>query len=177
MANAGIMSSCPTHEMDQKTWQVTIDINLTGVFTTVRAAIPHMLGREAGGSIILISSTAGIKGFPTLAHYTAAKHGVVGLMKTWAYEWGGAGIRVNTIHPTAVDTRLFKNDAIYQLFRPDLENPTADDMVEAFTELHCLPQAWLQPSDISDAVLFLSSDESKCITGQQLKVDLGFCEK
>ncbi|MBA3743555.1 mycofactocin-coupled SDR family oxidoreductase [Sporichthya sp.] len=177
VANAGIMSACPTHEMDQKTWQVTIDINLTGVFTTVRAAIPHMLERNAGGSIILISSTAGIKGFPTLAHYTAAKHGVVGLMKTWAYEWGGAGIRCNSIHPTAVDTRLFKNDAIYQLFRPDLENPGPDDMVEAFTEMHCLPQAWLQPSDISDAVLFLSSDESKCITGQQLKVDLGFCEK
>jgi len=177
IANAGIMSSVPTHELSQEVWQITIDINLTGVFNTVRAAINPMLARGTGGSIILISSTAGIKGFPTLAHYTAAKHGVVGLMKTWAYEWGGAGIRCNTIHPTAVDTRLFKNDAIYQLFRPDLENPTADDMVEAFGALHLLPQAWVQPSDISDAVLFLASDESKCITGQQLKVDLGFCEK
>ncbi len=177
VANAGIMSSVPTAEMSMQVWQDTIDVNLTGVFTTVRAAIPAMLERGTGGSIILISSTAGIKGFPTLAHYTAAKHGVVGLMKCWAGEFGGAGIRVNTIHPTAVDTRLFKNDAIYRLFRPDLENPGAEDMVEAFTALHQLPQAWLQPSDISDAVLFLASDEAKCITGQQLKVDLGFCEK
>ncbi len=158
-------------------WQDVIDVNLTGVWNAVRAAVPGMVARGAGGSLVLISSTAGIKGFPGLAHYTAAKHGVVGLMKALAAELGPSRIRVNTIHPSAVDTKMIMNETMFRLFLPHLENPGREEYGQAFETLHLLPERWVQPRDISNAVLFLASDEAQYITGQQLKVDLGFCEK
>jgi (+)-trans-carveol dehydrogenase len=177
VANAGIFSTESSDTMGSQTWQDMIDTNLTGVWNACQAVLPGMKERGAGGSLVLTSSTAGIKGFPTLAHYTAAKHGVVGLMKALAGEFGAYGIRVNTVHPTSVDTDMIQNDAIYHLFRPDLENPGKDDFGEVFKSLHLLPQKWVDPRDISNAVLFLASDEGRYITGQQLKVDLGYCEK
>jgi SDR family mycofactocin-dependent oxidoreductase len=177
VANAGIFSHAPTREMTVEVWQDMIDVNLTGVWNTVRAAIPAMLDRGAGGSLVLISSSAGIKGFPAFAHYTAAKHGVVGLMKSFASEFGADRIRVNSIHPSSVNTKMIKNDTMYRLFRPDLENPTADDYGELFASMHMLPEKWADPRDISNAVLWLASDESRCVTGLQVKVDFGYCEK
>jgi len=177
VANAGIFSHASTREMSAQVWQDMIDVNLTGVWNTVRAAVPSMLDRGAGGSLVLISSSAGIKGFPAFAHYTAAKHGVVGLMKSFANEFGPHRIRVNSIHPSSVDTAMIKNEAMYRLFRPDLENPTADDYGEIFQSMHMLPVKWADPRDISNAVLWLASDESRCVTGLQVKVDLGYCEK
>lgn len=176
VANAGIFSTAPSLEMSTLTWQDMLDVNLTGVFHTVRAAAPSMIER-GGGSIVLISSTAGIKGFAGVAHYTAAKHGVVGLMKALAAELGAARIRVNSIHPTSVETDMIKNDAMYKLFRPDLENPGWHDLGPVLRQMHLLPESWVQPRDVSNAVLFLASDEARYITGQQLKVDLGFCER
>ncbi|MGQ0624619.1 MAG: mycofactocin-coupled SDR family oxidoreductase [Sporichthyaceae bacterium] len=177
VANAGIFTTALTADMSSKMWQDMIDVNLTGVWTVVRAALPGMIERGAGGSLVLISSTAGIKGFPALAHYTAAKHGVVGLMKALAGEVGPHRIRVNTIHPSAVDTKMIMNETMYKLFLPHLDNPGRQEYGEIFQTLHLLPERWVQPRDISNAVLFLASDEAQFITGQQLKIDLGFCEK
>lgn len=177
VANAGIFTTAPTAEMSPEMWKDMIDVNLTGVWTAVRAAIPGMIKNGAGGSVVLISSTAGIKGFPGMAHYTAAKHGVVGLMKALAGELGPNRIRVNTIHPSAVDTTMIMNDTMYKLFLPHLESPGREEYGQIFETLHLLPQRWVQPRDISNAVLFLASDDAQFITGQQLKIDLGFCEK
>jgi NAD(P)-dependent dehydrogenase (short-subunit alcohol dehydrogenase family) len=116
-------------------------------------------------------------GFPGLAHYTAAKHGVVGLMKALAGELGPHRIRVNTIHPSAMDTKMIMNETMYKLFLPRLESPTREDYGAAIETLHLLPERWVEPRDIGNTVLFLASDEAQFITGQQLKIDLGFCEK
>ena len=176
VANAGIFSTEPSETMTRQTWHDMIDTNLTGVWNACQAVLPGMKERQSG-SMILTSSTAGVKGFPTLAHYTAAKHGVVGLMKALAGEFGQFNIRVNTVHPTSVDTDMIQNDAMYGLFRPDLENPGRDDFGEVFQSLHLLPQRWVEPRDISNMVLFLASDEARYVTGMQMRVDLGYCEK
>ncbi|TCK22038.1 mycofactocin-coupled SDR family oxidoreductase [Pseudonocardia endophytica] len=176
VANAGIFSTEASETMARQTWQDMIDTNLTGVWNACQAVLPGMKERN-GGSMILTSSTAGIKGFPTLAHYTAAKHGVVGVMKALAAEFGQYNIRVNTVHPTSVDTDMIQNSAMYNLFRPDIDNPGRNDFGELFQSMHELPVMWTEPRDISNAVLFLASDESRYITAQQLKVDLGYCEK
>jgi SDR family mycofactocin-dependent oxidoreductase len=176
-ANAGIFSTAPTWELSPQTWQDMIDVNLTGVFNTVRAVIPSMIERGQGGSLILTSSTAGIRGYANFSHYTAAKHGVVGLMKALMNELAPHRIRVNTVHPTGVNTDMIQNDVLYHLFRPDLENPTREDFAQAIGSLNALPIPWVEPIDISNAVLFLASDESRYVTGIQLPVDAGFLEK
>jgi (+)-trans-carveol dehydrogenase len=176
VANAGIFSTEPSDTMARQTWQDMIDTNLTGVWNACQAVLPGMKERRRG-SLVLTSSTAGIKGFPTLAHYTAAKHGVVGLMKALAVEFGPFNIRVNTVHPTSVDTDMIQNDAMYRLFRPDLDSPGRDDFGQVFESLHLLPKRWVEPRDIADTVLFLASDEARCVTGMQMRVDLGYCEK
>jgi (+)-trans-carveol dehydrogenase len=173
VANAGIFSNGPIAELSETEWQDTIDTNLTGVWHTAKAAIPHLLAQGTGGSIILTSSVAGLKGSPNIGNYVAAKHGVVGLMRTLALELAPNFIRVNSIHPTSVDTPMIQNDATYRLFRPDLDNPTREDVGEAFTTLNALPIFWVEPRDISNAVLFLASDEARYITGVTLPVDAG----
>lgn len=176
-ANAGIADYAPAWELTEKQWDDMIAINLTGVWETCKAVIPSMVERGEGGSIILTSSTAGIMGLANTAHYTAAKHGVVGLMKTLANELAPHMIRVNSVHPTVVDTDMVQNDTIYGLFRPDLENPGPDDVKDSFAALNALPIPWVEARDISNAVLWLASDGSRYVTGQQLKVDAGSTEK
>jgi (+)-trans-carveol dehydrogenase len=123
VANAGIGSTgVKLHEMAEPLWQETIDVNLSGVWKTVKAGVPHLLAGGRGGSIVLTSSVAGLKAYPQVGHYVAAKHGVVGLMRTFAVELGQHSIRVNSVHPTHVDTPLLMNDATYRLFRPGPEN-------------------------------------------------------
>ena len=173
LANAGIASFAPIEELTDEAWDDMIGINLTGVFKTVRAAVPHLKAGGLGGAIVLTSSTAGIKGLANLAHYVAAKHGVVGLVKTLANELAPFSIRVNSVHPTAVDTDMIHNTATYSMFMPDKPSPTRADAAEAFKTLNALPIEWVESIDISNAIAFLVSDEARYITGVQLPVDAG----
>ena len=172
VANAGIFShSLETHELDMQSWVDVTDVNLNGVFYTVKAAMPHVLRTGEGGSVILISSLAGTKGLASLAAYTAAKHGVVGLMKVLANEYGKYGVRVNTIHPNAIGTEMVQNETLYKIFRPDLEHPTLDDALPAFAGMNPFGIPFIDPVHVSNAVLFLASAESLYVSGAQLPVD------
>ncbi|HEY9263280.1 MAG TPA: mycofactocin-coupled SDR family oxidoreductase [Mycobacterium sp.] len=174
VANAGIGNGGQKlHKTSEVDWRDMIDVNLSGVWKTVKAAVPHLLSGGNGGAIILTSSVGGLKGYPNTGHYVAAKHGVVGLMRTFAVELGEHSIRVNSVHPTNVNTPLFMNEATKKLFRPDLEDPSLDDLAVAAKFMHVLPVGWVEPRDISNAVLFLASDEARYITGLTLTVDAG----
>jgi (+)-trans-carveol dehydrogenase len=178
VANAGIGNGGQTLDKTSEVdWTAMIDINLGGVWKTVKAGVPHLLEGGRGGSIILTSSVGGLKAYPHTGHYVAAKHGVVGLMRTFAVELGAQNIRVNSVHPTNVNTPLFMNDGTMRLFRPDLENPGPDDMKVVGQLMHTLPIGWVEPEDIANAVLFLASDEARYITGVTLPVDGGSCLK
>src|SRR5829696_299348 len=176
VANAGIHTAgAPTWELTEDAWQHTVDVNLTGVWQTVKAAVGH-LGDE-GGSIVIISSTNGLRGTPNSAHYTASKHAVVGLARTLANELGPRGIRVNTVHPGAVGTAMVLNEATFKRLRPDLLNPKAEDAAEVLKARNLLPVPWVEPVDVANAVVFLASDEGRYITGTQLVVDAGLTQK
>ncbi|MGB3895656.1 mycofactocin-coupled SDR family oxidoreductase [Mycolicibacter sinensis] len=178
VANAGIGNGGETLDKTSETdWQDMIDVNLSGVWKTVKAGVPHLISGGNGGSIVLTSSVGGLKAYPHTGHYIAAKHGVVGLMRTFAVELGQHFIRVNSVHPTNVNTPLFMNEGTMKLFRPDLKNPGADDMAVVAQLMHVLPIGWVEPVDISNAVLFLASDESRYITGLPMTVDAGSCLK
>jgi SDR family mycofactocin-dependent oxidoreductase len=174
LANAGIGSWSLTWEMPEQMWRDMIDVNLTGVFNTVRAAVPPMVERGEGGSVVLTSSTAGLIGYLHTAHYTAAKHGVIGLMKVLAQELGPHRIRVNAVCPTTVNTPLVVNEQTFELFAPGVTNPTADDVRAPFESLNVIPDVpWIEPEDVSEAVLWLCSDAARFITGVALPVDAG----
>src|SRR5579875_1128256 len=177
-ANAGIGNGGQTlHKTSEDDWRDMIDVNLSGVWKTVKAGVPQMISQGQGGSIILTSSVGGLKAYPHTGHYIAAKHGVVGLMRTFAVELGQHMIRVNSVHPTNVNTPLFMNAPTMKLFRPDLENPGTADLKAIAQMMHTLPVGWVEPEDISNAVLFLASDESRYVTGVTLPVDAGSCLK
>src|SRR6476660_3724360 len=176
-ANAGIVSFDQAADLAEQTWRDVIDVDLTGAWHTAKAAIPHLRAGGRGGSIILTSSDLGLKAAANQAHYVAANHGVIGLMRTLALELAADFIRVNALAPTAVDTPMVMNSATYRLLRPDLENPTADDMAEASRATNVLPIAWVEPAEISNAVLFLASDEARYVTGVALPVDAGIVIK
>ena len=174
-ANAGIGTApVKSWEIDEPTWQTMIDINLSGVWHTAKAAIPQLIEGGNGGSIILTSSAAGLKGYENIAHYVSAKHGVVGLTRTMARELAPHLIRVNALHPGNVDTAMIRNPETLRLFRPDLENPTIEDATAAFQATNAMPIPWVEPEDISNALLFLASDEARYITGVSLPVDAGY---
>jgi (+)-trans-carveol dehydrogenase len=178
VANAGIGNGGATlDKTSEGDWTDMIDVNLAGVWKTVKAGVPHILAGGRGGSIILTSSVGGLKAYPHTGHYVAAKHGVVGLMRTFAVELGAQNVRVNSVHPTNVNTPLFMNEGTMKLFRPDLENPGPDDMKVVGQLMHTLPIGWVEPEDIANAVLFLASDEARFITGVTLPVDGGSCLK
>ena len=176
VANAGIatMGIDATDEELEAAWDDVIAVNLTGVWNTIRACMHPMIQRGQGGSVILTSSTAGLKGLSSpgsFGHeaYGAAKHGVVGLMRQYAVELSAAQIRVNSVHPTGVDTMMVRNPAM-EKFLGEFPESSA-----SLTNL--LPVELLQPRDISDAVLFLASDMARYITGVTLPVDAGFMVK
>jgi SDR family mycofactocin-dependent oxidoreductase len=173
VANAGVVSGGLAWEIGEDEWHQVVDINLGGVWRTARAAIAPMVAAGNGGSMVFIGSLAGMRGIRNAAAYVAAKHGLVGLMRTLANELAEHQIRVNTVHPTNVASDMLLSDANYKLFRPDLENPTKEDAIPAFTKLNLLPIPWLEPSDVSNAVLWLASDEARYITGVELPVDAG----
>ena len=172
-ANAGIASFGPAEQLPEQTWQDMIDTNLTGVWHAAKAAIPHLIAGGRGGSIVLTSSAAGLKAYANAAHYVSAKHGVVGLMRTLALELAPHMIRVNSLHPTQVDTDMVMNEFTFKLFSPDTLNPTIEDFRPASQAMNALPIPWVEPVDISNALLFLASDEARYITGVTLPVDAG----
>lgn len=166
-----------TQDVSEGDWADVLDINLTGVWHTCKAVIPQLIEQGSGGSVILTSSTAGIKGTPIVAAYTASKHAVVGLMRTLALELAPHSIRVNTVHPTGVATDMIFNQAVYKLFLPDVDNPTREQAVEVFQSTNALSIPWVEPVDISNAILFLASDVARYVTGSELKVDAGYTIK
>jgi len=174
VANAGIGNGGETlDKTSESDWDDMIGVNLSGVWKTVKAAVPHLIAGGSGGSIIMTSSVGGLKPYPNTGHYIAAKHGVIGLMRTFAVELGQHFIRVNAVCPTNVNTPMFMNEGTMKLFRPDLENPGPDDLAVAAQFMHTLPIGWVEPVDISNAVLFLASDEARYITGLPVTVDAG----
>jgi SDR family mycofactocin-dependent oxidoreductase len=173
LANAGINTMSPALEMDEVMWQTMIDINLTGVWKTIRAAAPHIVSGGRGGSIVITSSLAAQMANENIAHYSAAKAGLIGMMQVLAKELGPKSIRVNTIHPTTVATPMILNDATYSLFRPDLEKPSRADFEEAALTLNTLPVPMIESEDISNAVLYLVSDAGRYVTGTTHVVDAG----
>src|SRR5258705_13144158 len=152
-ANAGIASFGAAADMSEQTWRDMVDTNLTGVWHTAKAAIPHLIAGGRGGSIVLTSSAAGLKAYANAAHYVSAKHGVVGLMRTLALELAPPMIRGNSLHPTQVDTDMVMNEFTFKLFSPDTKNPTIEDFRPAPQARNALPIPWVEPVDISNALL------------------------
>ncbi|WP_297600489.1 mycofactocin-coupled SDR family oxidoreductase [Mycobacterium sp.] len=176
LANAGIAPLAfreLTIEEELAQWRAVTGVNLDGAYHTAWAAVPHLLSGNRGGVIIFTSSTAGIKGFGGLQGgglgYAASKHGIVGLMRTLANALAPLNIRVNTVHPTAVNTMMATNDDMTEFLEnnpgagPHLQNP--------------MPVGMLEPEDISAAIAYLVSDEAKYVTGVTFPVDAGFCNK
>jgi SDR family mycofactocin-dependent oxidoreductase len=183
VANAGITAYKPVMELTEQIWRDVIDVDLTGAWNTARASLRHILNAGQGGSIVFISSSAALVGCPNLAAYSAAKAGLVGLMQSMAVELGPQRIRVNTIHPTGVDTPMLQNNATYGLFVPDadLSNGVDDATMERFRTgiigLNSLPIPWVDPIDISNAVVYLVSDQGRYVSGTQLRVDAACAAK
>ncbi len=173
LANAGISSIGPLLDLDENTWDEMIDINLSGAWKTLKATVPHIIAGGRGGSVVITSSLAAMVANGNNGHYSAAKAGLVSLMKTAAKEWAPHNIRVNTIHPTTVQTPMILNDATYALFRPDLEKPGYDDFIVAANTLNALPVPVTEPIDITNAVLYLTSDDGRYVTGTTHVVDAG----
>ncbi|MCF6390865.1 mycofactocin-coupled SDR family oxidoreductase [Mycobacterium sp. MBM] len=176
VANAGIhIAGAPTWELSAQTWADTLDVNLTGVWHTVKATVGHL--RPAGGSIVIIGSTNGLRGTANTAHYSASKHAIVGLARSLANELGPHNIRVNVVHPGAVGTAMVRNEATYRRLCPDIENPTESDAARVLSARNLLPVPWVDAVDVANAVCFLVSEEARYITGTQLVVDAGLTQK
>ncbi len=166
VANAGICNWSRFWEMSEDQWQTMIDINLTGVWHTMKAAVPHMLAAGNGGSIIAVSSVAGIKSLPGQAHYSAAKHGVVGLTKSAAIELGEYGIRVNSVHPWGVATAMAEDPMTEKILTAH-----PNYLMSFGSVLPAIPLA--DCNDISDAIVWLASDLSRTVSGAQVPLDMG----
>ncbi|HVX21426.1 MAG TPA: mycofactocin-coupled SDR family oxidoreductase [Acidimicrobiales bacterium] len=178
VANAGIWSlSVDSWTLDEKTWQTMIDVNLTGQWKTAKAVVPTMIEQGTGGAITITSSSIGLKATSGNVHYTSAKHGVIGLVRTLAHELAPHRIRVNAICPTAVDTTMITNDALYGLFRPDLDTPGLPDVEPGLADLNLMPVSLIEPSDVSAAISWLVSDDARYVTGIALPVDAGSTAK
>lgn len=172
-ANAGIGGFYGSAwEYTRENWQAVIDVNLTGIWQTAKAVAPTMITHR-GGSIVITSSTMGMKGLPNMVAYIAAKHGAVGIMHALTHELAPFSVRVNAVAPTAVGTDMIFNDAIYRLFRPDLAEPAKEDTADAFQALNMLPVPWNEARDVSEAVLWLASDQARHVTGIVLPIDAG----
>jgi (+)-trans-carveol dehydrogenase len=173
-ANAGIAGMQTLIEATDEQWGNLIDINLTGVRNTLKAAAPTMIEAGRGGSIIITASYAASHGVPNVSAYSAAKHGVLGLMRSLANEFGPYRIRVNTVSPGNVGTDMLLNNEIFNIFRPDLDRPGFEDVKDTLLELATIPVPYVEAIDVSNAVLFLASDEARYVTGIDLAVDAGW---
>lgn len=174
IANAGISPLVVEPADPVQNWQDVIDTNLTGAFNTVQVSVPLLIAGGVGGSIVLTSSTAGLKGslaWKTVGGYgyTAAKHGLVGLMRAFAFDLAEHSIRVNTVHPTGVNTDMVNNDAIGALL---MSNPAAGAALQ-----NLLPVQVIEAADVSNAIAWLVSDQARYVTGVALPIDAGFTSK
>jgi SDR family mycofactocin-dependent oxidoreductase len=164
VANAGIMTLHLSWEITDEQWDTMMDVNLKGVWHMTKVAIPVLIAQGEGGVVIMTSSTAGHRGIPYMAHYSAAKHGVVGLARALALEVAHYDIRVHTVLPGAVETQL--------LDEPDPQDIRSDPTVAAVFA-RALPTTMLQPDDVAGVVAFLASDAARYMTGNQVPIDLG----
>lgn len=162
--NAGICGYGLAHELTEEAWDAMIDINLKGAWLVARRVIPIMI-RQKSGVIVNNSSIAGLRGMGRLSHYAASKWGLTGLTKSWAIELAPHGVRVNSIHPTGVNTPM--NDGLAWL-----EGKTPEQIAEASAG-NLLPVPWIEPEDVAEAVLYLVSDRARFVTGTQLVLDAG----
>ncbi|WP_446222687.1 mycofactocin-coupled SDR family oxidoreductase [Nocardia sp. IBHARD005] len=165
VANAGICSAAMSWEITAEQWQETIDVNLTGVFHTAKAAVPHLIAQNEGGAMVFTSSVGGLKGIPFTGHYVATKHAITGLAKTMANELGGYAIRVNTVHPAGVESgmQISEMGPLFEKYGSTL----------APIFMNALPSHICQPEEIAATVAWLCSDEAGKITGAQIPVDMG----
>jgi SDR family mycofactocin-dependent oxidoreductase len=176
VANAGILSWGRMFEMSEEQWDSVIDVNLNGTWRTIRAAVPAMIEAGNGGSIIIVSSSAGTKATPGNGHYSASKHGLVAITNALAIEVGEFGIRVNSIHPYSIDTPMVEPDAMMEIFskypaflhsfKPMPYQPVNHDGKRGLKE-------FMTPEEVTDVVLWLASDGSATISGSQIAVDRG----
>jgi SDR family mycofactocin-dependent oxidoreductase len=171
VANAGIFTWGRLWELTEEQWDETVDVNLKGVWVTLKAVVPHMIARGSG-RIVCISSTAGLRGGPGIAHYTAAKHGVIGLMRSLAMEVGQHGITVNAVCPTRLPTTMVEFDGYYEEWCGKT-GATRADLAEATRSEQVLPVDFVPVSAVADAVVWLCSPAAACITGTALPVDAG----
>jgi (+)-trans-carveol dehydrogenase len=177
VTNAGVFSVGDPLTLSPETWRDVLDVNLTGVWNTVQACLPAMVEGGRGGSIVMTSSIGGVQGLLECPHYVASKHGVIGLMRALANELARYRIRVNAVCPTNVNTPMIQNPANYRTFRPDLEEPRSEDIVDVATAMHLLDVPWVEPEDVTAAVVWLASDAARYLTGVALPVDAGLLEK
>ncbi|WP_024795316.1 mycofactocin-coupled SDR family oxidoreductase [Tomitella biformata] len=172
VANAGI---CPLgDDVPVQGFVDAFDVDFVGVVNTIHTAIAHI---GDGGSIIATGSLAALMPggltSPGGTGYGLAKRMIPEYVRTVAHLLAARGIRANTIHPSNCNTDMLQSPPMYKMFRDDLENPTLDDVKEGFASMHAIPTPWVEPSDISNAVLYLASDESRYLTGQALRIDAG----
>lgn len=175
VANAGLYSFAPSWEMSEKQWDETVNVCLKGVWITCKVCIPQMIPQRSG-KIICISSTAGVRGMANLAHYVAAKHGVIGVVKTLAIELAPYNINVNAVCPTSIDTMMCRNQMLYDVFAGGPgPQATYEHMLELMNQMNLFPDRdLLPPEDVSKVVLWLASDEARHLTGCALPVDAGY---
>ncbi|RYE40402.1 MAG: NAD(P)-dependent oxidoreductase [Hyphomicrobiales bacterium] len=174
LANAGVMAYAPAEDITEVQWNEVVGVDLTGVFWTAQLAIAHLKANgAAGGSIVLTSSTAGMRGLYNCIPYVAAKHGVVGVMRALSNELGPFNIRVNAVVPTGLRSGMIDNQVTVSLFDPENSDGTLESVADKFAAQQALPFPWLEPIDISNAIAFLVSDEGRYITGSEFRVDGG----
>ncbi|MBV8862431.1 MAG: mycofactocin-coupled SDR family oxidoreductase [Mycobacterium sp.] len=167
VANAGVLSWGRVWELTDEQWDAVIDVNLSGSWRTLRAVIPAMIEAGNGGSIVVVSSVAGLKATPGNGHYSAAKHGLVGLTNALAIELSEFGIRVNSIHPYSVDTPMIEPDLMMRVFA---EHP---HYVHSFGPMPLQPKGFMTANEVSDVVVWLAGDGSGTLTGAQIPVEKG----
>jgi SDR family mycofactocin-dependent oxidoreductase len=174
VANHGIVDFSTVENTTDEAWDTIVDTNLTGIFKAMRAVLPHM--REARyGRIVATSSMGARQTAPNLAHYIAAKWGVIGLVKSCALEVADYGVTVNAICPGAVNTDLFFNQPTFDIFCPDIKNPTAQDFEKRLADTNhgIHGRYYLEPEHVSRALMYLVTDEDAVITGQVMEIGLG----
>ena len=167
VANAGVLSWGRLWELSEEEWDTVIDVNLSGTWRTVRAVVPAMIAAGNGGSIVVVSSSAGLKATPGNGHYSASKHGLVGLTNVLALEVGEYGIRVNSIHPYSVETPMVENDAMMAVLKKH------HSYMHSFAPMPLQPKGFMTPDEVADVVVWLACDGSGTLSGAQIPVDKG----